>query len=67
MDFTAYPAGDVTIGDAPAAVGKALLVELLDATQGFYAFAHVEGQAFEMAQGVELGLQGFDIQQIFIQ
>ncbi len=31
------------------------------------AFADIGSEGFEMAQGFELGLQGFDIEQVFIE
>jgi hypothetical protein len=59
-------AGDVGVGDAAAAIGGALLVKFLDVVERVDALAHVGGQAFEVTQGFELGLQGFDINEIFV-
>ncbi len=67
VDFSTRAAGDVAVCDAPAAVGGAFSVEFVDAFERFDTLAHVGGQAFEVAQGIELGLQGFDIQQVFVE
>ena len=60
-------AGNIGIGDAAAAIGEALLIEVLDASEGVNALADIRGKGFEMAQGFELGLQGFDIEQVFVE
>ena len=60
-------AGNVGVGDAAAAIGEAFFVEVFDAVEGVNALTHICGKGFEMAQGFELGLQGFDIQQVFVE
>ena len=60
-------AGNVGVGDSAAAIGEAFLVDVFDAGQGINAFAHIGGEGFKMAQGFELGLQGFNIQQVFVE
>ena len=60
-------AGNIGVGDAAAAIGEAFLVNVFDASQGINALADIGGEGFKMAQGFKLGLQGFDIQQIFIE
>lgn len=56
VKFTSGAAGDITIGDFAAAVGNTFLVEFVYCVEGFDAFAHVGGEAFEVTQGVELFL-----------
>ena len=59
-------AGNVGVGDAAAPIGEAFLIEVFDVGEGRDALAHIGGEGLEVAQGFELGLEGFDIQQILV-
>ena len=62
VKFAACTAGNVAVRDSAAAVGGAFFVELINLVEGLDAFTHIGGEAFEVAQGIELLLQVFYVE-----
>ena len=60
-------AADDAVGDAPATVGLALLVQLLDVIQRGDALAHVGGQRLKVAHRLQLVAQRLHVHQVLVQ
>jgi hypothetical protein len=67
VEFPTSAADNITVGDPAATVGRTFFVKFIDPVESIDAFAYIGGQRLEVTQRIELLLQIFYVEQVFIQ